>query len=165
MRASRLSGFPSVTNFSKEAKLAAEVEEARARETAAWRPLSTDQAPQLLLRLVGGFEAVVADSSRPLYQRAFAWYRLLRHWAYLRWDDTQGIQPSSFDRRARGLYAALEKSKTSGPGKRTKVLPVYVSQDAFLRTLWLDRGLGLWEQKELAFERDYLLPPSMTHRC
>ena len=156
--APRLSDLPSVANFVKEAKLAAEVEEARARETSAWRPLSTDQAPQLLLRLVEGFEAVVADAERPLYRRAFAWYLLLRHWASLRWDDTQGIQPSSFDRRARGLYAALEKSKTSGPGKRTKVLPVYVSQDAFLRTAWLDLGLGLWEQKELAFDRDYLLP-------
>ena len=122
--ASRLSAFPSVANFVKEAKLAAEVEEARARETSAWRPLSTDQAPQLLLRLVGGFEAVVADAERPLYQRAFAWYRLLRHWASLRWDDTQGIQPSRFDRRARGLFAAFEKSKTSRPGKRTKVIPV-----------------------------------------
>ena len=70
-----------MVNFVKEAKLAAEVEDARAREAPSWRPATLDQAPQLLLRLVEGFEAVVADPARPLYQRAFAWYRLLRHWA------------------------------------------------------------------------------------
>ena len=156
--ADRLSSLTSVTNLVKEARLASEVALATREEGATWRAASADQAPQLPLRLLLAFEEVVADLGRPVYQRAFAWYRLLRHWASLRWDDTQGINPGSLDRRARGLFAALEKSKTSGPGKKLKVLPVYVSDRAFLKLPWLDTGLTLWRSDALAFERDYLLP-------
>lgn len=154
----RLSSLTSVANFVKEARLATEVEEARLNEAQHRNPPSNDQAPQLPLKLVVGFEDVVSDPSRPLFQRAFAWYRLVRHWSSLRWDGTQGIHPASLDRRARGLHALLEKSKTSGPGKRIKVLPVFVSEEAYLRKPWLDLGLRLWEAKELAIPRDYLLP-------
>ena len=38
------------------------------------------------------------------------------------------------------------------------MLPVFVSEEAYLRKPWLDVGLRLWEAKELAFPRDYLLP-------
>ena len=51
------------------------------------------QAPQLPLVLVADLELVVLDRSLPLFQRAFAAFRLFRHWASLRWDDTQGLAP------------------------------------------------------------------------
>ena len=51
----------------------------------------------------------------------------------MRWDDTQGLSPLSLERRARGLYGVLERTKTSGPGKHCTVLPVWVSQDAWLQ--------------------------------
>ena len=86
-----------------------------------------------------GFEQVVTDPRRTLCQRAFAWYRLERHWASLRWYDTRGINPASLERRAGGVFAALEKSKTSGPGRKVKVLPVYVSDRA-----WDKAGLDSW---------------------
>ena len=156
--ADRLATQTSVLNLVKEAKLAAEVALTTRLEGESWRANTADQAPQLPLRLLLAFEQVVADLGRPVYQRAFAWYRLLRHWASLRWDDTQGINPESLDRRARGLFAALEKSKTSGPGKKLKILPVYVSDHAYLAFPWLDTGLALWRSDAMAFKRDYLLP-------
>ena len=69
-----------------------------------------------MLYLLAELESVVRDEDRPLYQRAFAWYRLFRHWASLRWDDTQALLPSRLERRSRGVYGQLERTKTSGPG-------------------------------------------------
>ena len=103
-------------------------------------------------------EAAVRDLDRPLYHRAFAWYRLFRHWASLRWDDTQGLAPGSLERRARGVFALLDRTKTSGPGKRQDVLPVFVSEEAYVRYPWLDLGLALWLEGPLSFSRDYFLP-------
>ena len=39
-----------------------------------------------------------------------------------------------------------------------QVLPVFVSDKAWLRRPWLDAGLVLWLDTALAFERDYFLP-------
>ena len=84
--------------------------------------------------------------------------RLFRHWSSLRWDDTQALAPHSLQRRARGVVGSLERTKTSGPGKTIQVLPVFVSQDAWLEHEWLDTGLALWQQEPLNFKRDYFLP-------
>ena len=102
------------------------------------------------------------DEARPHYHRAFAWYRLFRHWSSLRWDDTQGLVPSTLERRARGVFGLLLRTKTSGPGKKTLILPVFVSQEAYVGKPWLDVGLLLLTQGEFAFERDYFLP--LPHR-
>ena len=77
-------------------------------------------------------ERVVVSEEVPHVIRAYAWLKLLRHWTALRWDDTTGIRPSLFQRRARGLFMRLERSKTSGPDKAIKILPVFVSTDAFV---------------------------------
>ena len=35
----------------------------------------------------------------------FSGYRLARHWASLRFDDTSGIDPSKIENRSQGIYA------------------------------------------------------------
>ena len=87
--AQRLSKHPAVQNAGKEAKHQA----ARSED-------DNRQAPPLLLRLLLALEDAVRDEARPHYHRAFAWYRLFRHWSSLRWDDTQGLVPSILERRA-----------------------------------------------------------------
>ena len=47
----------------------------------------------------------------------------------------------------------MERTKTSGPGKTSQVLPVFVSDKSWLRTVWLDAGLLLWLEVDLAFPR------------
>ena len=42
--------------------------------------------------------------SGPEYARFYAWVRLLKHWASLRWDDTAGLAPDQLEERRRGLY-------------------------------------------------------------
>ena len=148
----RLSADPALANAAREAKAtptAAQKAGARSKKR---------QAPPMLLVLLAALEDLVVDPSKPLYLRAFAWYRLFRHWASLRWDDTQALLPASLRRMARGVVGTLERTKTSGHGKAQQVLPVFVSDKAFLRTPWLDAGLVLWLDGDLAFPRDYFLP-------
>ena len=66
---------PALANAEKELSLAAT------------RPSARGQAPQLPLAVVAALEGVVL-SDMPAYNRAFAGFRLLRHWSSLRWDDT-----------------------------------------------------------------------------
>ena len=121
------------------------------------RSADKKQAPPLLLGLLGPLEKAVLDESRPTFQRAYAWYRLLRHWASLRYHDTSGMPPATLSKRTRGLYGVLERTKTSGADKGTTQLPVFVSEDAWVDRPWLWEGLALWEE-HLAYPRDYLLP-------
>ena len=52
------------------------------------------QAPPLLVSQVVALERLVTCAKCPLYQRFYAWTKLLRHWCSLRWDDTNGLVPS-----------------------------------------------------------------------
>ena len=66
--------------------------------------------------------------------------------------------------------ADLDRTKTTGPGKRVNLVKVFVSKHAYLKEReWLRVGWKLWEQ--LGFEaslerRDFLLPlpsPDLQH--
>jgi hypothetical protein len=121
-------------------------------------PKATKQAPPLLLAQVHGLEATVLDANLPDYHRFYAWAKLLRHWSSLRWDDSAGVRPQSLTLRKRGLAGTLERSKTSGPDKDTKILPIFVSKEAWVgHSHWLEAGLTLLDG-ELGFPRDYLVP-------
>ena len=126
------------------------------------------QAPQLLVAQVVALEGVVGAEHVPRYVRFYAWTKLLRHWTSMRWDDTNGISPHKLRRRARGAFGQLERSKTSGRDKTVKLLPIFVSQDAWVSQEWLDRGLDLLANSDLAYKRDYLLPlpsPDLAGTC
>ena len=136
--------------------LANAASEARAQPTGS--PAEKKQAPPNLLKVLAALERAVSEEDRPLYVRAFAWYRLLRHWSALRWDDTQALLPASLRRMARGVVGKLERTKTSGKGKALQILPVFVSDQAYIETPWLDAGLAIWLEAPFNFGRDYFLP-------
>ena len=75
----------------------------------------------------------------------------------MRLDDTSGLPLAILERRARGVYAVLRRIKISGPDKQLSLLPVFVSQDAWVSVHWLDTGLALWTTGCLANECDYFL--------
>ena len=138
---------PTAERISLETALASAIKEAETRTRA---NLSTEglgrgrqQAPPLPLYLVAVLEKVVVDEERPGFQRAYAWYRCVRHWAGMRFDDTAGLAPSSLTMRARGLFGLLKSTKTSGPDKRISALPIYVSEEAYVDTPWLEIGFGI----------------------
>jgi len=152
--AERLYCNPALTNAEKEFSLAAA---ATAAQTSGSRQ-TRGQAPQLPLAVLAALERVVLDTELPAYHRAFAGFRLLRHWSSLRWDDTQGLPPSSLEERARGVTGTLDRTKTSGRGKLHQVLPVFWSLGAHLEKPWLGETVNLLTKGSFAFERDFLLP-------
>ena len=153
--AERLSNDASVQNAAKELAARRASAKTQAEREA---PTTTRQAPQLLVAQVVALERRVVDPEASLYSRFYAWTKLLRHWCSLRWDDTNGIRPEELQRRARGVAGLLERSKTSGPDKATKVLPLFVSKEAWVALPWLETGLHFLENTDLAFTRDYLVP-------
>ena len=130
--AERLAKHPGLLNAAKEHStrrtlLAKELGEYAAKK----------QAPPLLLGLLAPLEAAVSDQQLPLFHRAYAWYRLLRRWASLRFHDTSGMPPGTLSKRSRRLYGLLQRTKSSGVDKGTAQLPVFVSEKAFAPQPWL----------------------------
>ena len=101
------------------------------------------------------------QTSAPRFVRAYAWYRLFKLWGALRFSDTIGLLYHTMKMESLGIRADLARTKTSGPGKKVKILKVFVSIRAFLKDAqWLATGSSLWE--DMADEvgnrrRDFLL--------
>jgi hypothetical protein len=149
----RLSNTPALQGAAKEF-------EAKRRLLAEQRgePTARKQAPPMLLSVLAAVEKVVLDETVPMYIRGYAWYRLLRHWASLRFSDTGGLPPSTVIRRARGISGTLTHTKTTGADKSTAVLPIFVSKEAWIESEWLESGWALWQEEAMGFPRDYFLP-------
>ena len=117
---------------------------------------ATRKAPQMPCLLMLKFEGFVVDDSLQLYWRLFAWYRLLRVWACLRFDDHRGLLPSSLRLVGGSLRGTLVRSKTTGAGKRREELYLHVDRMAYiLESSWLEVGWRLWQRCGTA--RDYFL--------
>ena len=93
--ADRLHSNPALTNAEKELSVASAAQNPGSGQT-------RGHAPQLPLTVLAALERAVFNPELTDYHRAFAGFRLLRHWSSLRWDDTQGLSSSSLEGRARG---------------------------------------------------------------
>ena len=115
------------------------------------------KAPMIPVMVLFALELVVLDTVRFLYVRGFAWVKLLKFWASLRYDDLQWLAPASTVLTAAGLHATLPRTETSGPGRRAATLTATISSDAWLVSpRWLSKGFAIWKHFET--DRDYLLP-------
>ena len=103
-------------------------------------------------------ERVVLDDSEPTGLRVCAWAKLVKAWASLRWSDLQATRPGELRLVEGRLVTMLRRTKTSGPTRRIKEMPLCVSEAAFFEnTAWLKVGFELL-QWLATFSRDYLLP-------
>jgi hypothetical protein len=117
------------------------------------------KAAMLPAVFIVAMESAVLDAQYPVFKRFIAWVRLLKIWAALRSDDTEGMVPQELRLTDAGLEGVLERSKTSGPGRRCRHLPFFVSHSAFLgHRGWLQCGYDLMRSTDLSFPRDYLVP-------
>ena len=67
--------------------------------------------------------------------------KLVKVWASLRWSDVQAILPEELRLIEGRLTTTLRKTKTSGPNRQVKELPVCVSEKAyFVKPGWLKGG-------------------------
>ena len=80
----------------------------------------------------------------------------------MRHSDTTGLKYDTMSMESYGLTADLVRTKTTGPGKKVKVVKLFVSKAAYLRAGdWLQVGWDLWQQmsRDAGIEhRDYFLP-------
>ncbi|CAE8658280.1 unnamed protein product, partial [Polarella glacialis] len=119
----------------------------------------TKKAPLYFFSQLISLKLFVACVDFPLYYWAFAWYKLVKVWASLRSDDCMGLQPCHLKTVAGGIEFMLERTKTSGPGRRVRWLKGYVSSCATITgNGWLETGLLIWLSVGFAFNRDYFLP-------
>jgi hypothetical protein len=116
------------------------------------------KAPRPPAALVAALELYVCNEGKPEGKRAKAFQLLVKTYASLREDDVQNLAPSQFRYFSGILVNTLRRTKTSGPTKRVKELPVCISADLSITdSPWLATGLALI--KALGDEhRDHFLP-------
>ena len=104
-------------------------------------------------------ELFVVDESGPLYLRFVAGSMLLRVWATLRFDDTKAMPPASANVHEYFWQYDIERTKTTGPGRKRVVVHAYVSKAAyFVKPGWHDTFMEMLRGGPLAYARDYLMP-------
>ena len=122
----------------------------------------TRKAWHLPVRIVAEMEATVMDENSQEYTRCYAWYRLIKVWTGMRYSDTCGMLESTVDLDKFGFTAVLAKTKTTGPGKKTQLLRIWVNELCWIRHRhWLEVGYDLWKRlgKEAGLgARDFGLP-------
>ena len=117
------------------------------------------KAPLMPLILVGALELLVLDTTQPAFARGLVWYKLLKVWTACGCHDMSGLSPGSLRLTKHRLVGCLERTKTSGPGKKVRHLPIFLGRSAFfMGAQWLAVGLQLWQTTPSAFDRDYFLP-------
>ena len=122
-------------------------------------PAEVRKAPFYTRAMILSIELYVMNRSNKWYRRLFALTRLLKLWMCLRHDDMQGL--SGLVLGARGLSGKLLRTKTSGAGKKLRVLPTFIHRWATLSGEdWLAEGMLLMGAEQFRGARDFFLPIS-----
>jgi hypothetical protein len=95
-------------------------------------PRGRGQAPRIPLALAAAYERTVLDEASPRFVRMHAWFRLIKVWGTLRFDDHRGLVPNTMSLRSDGLHGTLVRTKTSGLRKSKQLLPLFVAKGAAL---------------------------------
>ena len=117
------------------------------------------QAVQIPVEIIMAMERYVMTEGVPRYPRAYAWFRLVKLWGALRFSDTQGMPFGKLEMSGRGLRGVLERTKTTGAGKKVEIQHVFISVEAWLEEpRWLGVGCQLWKtmsEEAGLFNRDF----------
>jgi hypothetical protein len=117
----------------------------------------TLQAARYPISVLAALEIYVADKGRLPFKRIIAASMLFRSWGTLRLDDLQHMRRNTLRLMGDLLITELSCTKTTGPGKRVRQLPVAVAIDAqILPMQWIVEFLDLL-QTYLPLDRDFLL--------
>ena len=116
------------------------------------------RAPRYPVYLLARLEHLVVDPGQAIGWRVWAWAKLVKVWGSLRWSDLQAIIPGELSLVEGRLVTTLRRTKTSGPNRRVRELPVAISEYAFfVKSGWLQEGFTLLKQ-HASYKRDYLMP-------
>ena len=101
---------------------------------------------------------MVTGGSVAIAFRTLAWMRLIKLYATMRTDDLQRLRPVDVQLGPSGFRGILRRTKTTGPAKRVKTLPMCAPTEAAVSGAdWLNVGYTLWK-KAVDFERDFFMP-------
>ena len=115
------------------------------------------KAPPLSVAMVLALEEFVVEEENPLYARAIAWVTLVCVWACMRVSDLEGLAPGRITVNHRGLRGFLTRTKTTGPGKQVREVPVFIARNVSLSGAdWLKVGWKLWSDLGQS-SRDYFV--------
>ena len=89
------------------------------------------RAPRYPTWILVKIERLVTDAEEIACIRIWAWIKLVKTWASLRWSDIQAIKPEKLRLEGGRLATVFRRTKTSGPNRRIKELPLCVSEMAF----------------------------------
>ena len=122
--------------------------------------LEVNKSPVYFAMMPVALELEVMDDRRPLYKRFLAWVLAVRIWISARGDDAQGIPPHKLRLKPLGMIGEMDRSKTTGPGKKVRRRPIVVSHSATLSGKpWLTEGFNISANMgEALTDRDYLVP-------
>ena len=148
----RLSEDPVLQNFMAEIT-----------KSAWWAARTRTSANRLLVAIVLCWEFLVTNENEKTYVRVFAWFKLVKLWAMLRWNDTLGIPALRIQYvKKKGLVGDIVRSKTTGVGRRIETQQFYVAEESWLLAEgWLKVGFKLFEdcgKKAGVDKRDFMLP-------
>ena len=116
------------------------------------------RAPRLPGAMIASLERLVSNEAEAMGIRVGAWYRLIKCWGTLRYDDIQHLSPQAVRFYGGRFLAILYETKTSGPERRQVELPIAITEDSWICNRdWLGVGWRLLRDNA-AFERDFLLP-------
>ena len=153
---------PEADQICRSAAVKNALEEAAHRLQAIEQKTTKRQALLLPVSIVVAWEAHVVDESVSNYARIYSWFRLVKLWTGTRFDDTKGAPSSTMELLEWGLKGIIDRSKTSGPGKKVIHLPFYVSKEAWIHEKsWLLAGWKLWNAMGMEaglLSRDFMLP-------
>ena len=128
-KSEQICGAPTIRNTLEEVALQLESVDMKPKKQALLVPVS----------VVISWEKAVLDEDLPRFARAYAWFRLMKLWGCMRFDDTTGLSFDSMVMQPFGLEGELRKTKTSGPGKRVNIprcssamMPTFVRRSGFL---------------------------------
>ena len=147
----QLHGDLSLKNALEEINLRLETTELKDRK----------QAMLIPAKMVEAWEEIIMDEASPRFVRGYAWYKLVKLWGAMRYSDTTGVRMQSAEMDRVCWSADLSRTKTTGPGKKVRIVKVFVSKHAYLRHHdWLATGWKIW--KDMAWEanlenRDFML--------
>ena len=151
------SGLPVERRFAKSETLRFVLEKAEL-ETGQ-RLDEIKRAPRFPLSVVAAMELAVArDLDLPVGARVVLWARLIKLYGSLRMDDLQRLRPDKVNLTEGGLTGKLLRTKTSGPGKRTRELHLFIPSGVGIADVeWLKRGYVMWREV-IDVDADFFLP-------
>ena len=122
------------------------------------------KAPRPTMQIMTALELVIMNGDAPRYWRAYAWFKLVKIWGSLGWDDSKGWLPMTTFLSSDGLTATIGRTKTTGADKKVNALPLFISSAcSFSGQPWLQEGFEIWSSAAFWSERDFWL--SLPNAC